>query len=321
MPMKAVVYAKFGSPDALRLTDVEKPVPRDHEILVRTRAVSLNAYDWRHLRADPFMIRFMGAGLFKPKHPILGADVAGQVEAAGVRAGQFRPGDEVFGDVAYGGLAEYLCADESRFVRKPGGLTFEEAAAVPMAGLTALQGLRDKGRIRQGQKVLINGASGGVGSFAVQIAKSYETEVTAVCRTAKMEFVSSLGADHVIDHTKEDVTDSDRKYDLIFDVAAYRSVLAYKRILSPAGTYVLAGGAMARILQLMVRSATGAKNMGVIVAKASQEDLGDLVEMIQAGSVKPMVDRCYSLDSAADAFRYLEEGHARGKVVITVASC
>jgi len=316
--MKAVVYTKFGSPDALQLTDVEKPVPRDREIVIRTRAVSLNAYDWRHLRADPFMIRFMGAGLFKPKHPILGADVAGTVEAAGPHAGQFRTGDEVFGEAGYGGLAEYVCAAEDRFVRKPADLPFEEAAAVPMAGLTALQGLRDKGRIRPGQRVLVNGASGGVGSFAVQIAKSFGAEVTAVCRTSKTDFVRSLGADHVIDYMKEDVTGTGGKYDLIFDVAAYRSILAYKRILSPSGIYVLAGGAMTRILQLMLLSMIGKKNMGVMLAKVNQKDLLELVALIQAGKVKPIVDRRYPLDKAADAFRYLEAGNVRGKVVVTI---
>ena len=316
--MNAIVYEKFGSPDVLRLKDVDKPDPRDHEILVRTRAVSLNAYDWRHLKADPFLFRFMGAGPFKPKHPILGADVAGQVEAVGARAGQFRPGDEVFGEAAYGGLAEYVCADESRSARKPGGLTFEEAAAVPMAGLTALQGLRDHGRIRQGQKVLVNGASGGVGSFAVQIAKFYGTDVTAVCQTAKMEFVSSLGADHVVDHTKEDITRSGRKFDLIFDVAAYRSILAYRRILSPGGTYVLAGGAMPRIFQAMLLSAVKARNIGVMISKTNQKDLDELVKMIQTGKIRPIVDKCFPLDAAADAFRYLLSGRVRGKVVVTV---
>jgi NADPH:quinone reductase-like Zn-dependent oxidoreductase len=316
--MKAVVYSKFGSPDVLELRDVAKPVPRDHMILIRVRAASLNAYDLRHLRADPFLIRFMGAGVFKPRHPILGADVAGTVEAAGSNAGQFRIGDEVFGEAGYGGLAEYACAAEHRFALKPVGLPFEEAAAVPMAGLTALQGLRDHGRIQPGQKVLVNGASGGVGSFAVQIAKSFGAEVTGVCRTSKMEFVRSLGADRVIDHTKEDVTRRGEKYDLIFDVAAYRPIPAYQRILGPAGRYVLAGGAMTRILQLMLLSMTGRRNMRVMVARADPKDLLELAGLIQAGKARPIIDRRYPLDKAADAFRYLEEGSVCGKVVVTI---
>jgi NADPH:quinone reductase-like Zn-dependent oxidoreductase len=204
--MKAMVYTKFGPPDVLQLREVEKPSPKGNELLIKVHAASANAYDWRHLRADPFLMRLMGGGLLKPKHKILGADMAGQVEKVGVNVKQFQPGDEVFGDGGYGGFAEYACVDENRFVLKPADLTFEEAAAVPMAALTALQGLRDKGLIRAGQKILINGASGGVGTFAVQIAKSFDTEVTGVCSTTKMDLVRSIGADHVIDYTQEDVT-------------------------------------------------------------------------------------------------------------------
>lgn len=316
--MKAMVYTKFGSPDVLQLKEVEKPIPKDNEISIRVRAASANPYDWRHLRADPFLIRLMGAGLLKPKHRILGADIAGEVEAAGSRVKQFRAGDAVFGEVSYGGFAEYVCVDENRVILKPADLTFEEAAAVPMAALTALQGLRDKGRIRAGQKVLINGASGGVGSFAVQIAKSFATEVTGVCRTTKMDFVRSMGADHVIDHTREDVTKNKQEYDLIFDMAACRSISQYKRILSPGGIYVLAGGSMARIFQLMLISMTGAKNMGIMVAKMRQEDLLFIMELIHGGKVRPIIDRRYPLNETAEALRYLEEGSACGKVVITV---
>lgn len=316
--MKAIVYTKFGSPDVLQLKEVEKPIPGDHEILIKIRAASANAYDWRHVRADPFLIRLMGAGLLKPTHRILGADMAGQVEAAGSKVTQFHPGDDVFGEGRYGGFAEYACVDENRFVLKPAGLTFEEAAAAPMAALTALQALRDKGRIRAGQKVLINGASGGVGSFAVQIAKAFGTEVTGVCSTAKMDFVRSIGADHVIDYTREDITGNRLQYDLIFDIAAYRSISAYKRILSPGGIYVLAGGSMARILQLMLISLTGVKNMGIIVANVNQKDLLFITELIKEGKVKSMIDKSYPLSETAWALRYLEEGHARGKVVITV---
>ena len=316
--MKAIVYTKFGSPDVLRLTEVEKPIPRDNEILIKVHAASVNAYDWRHLRADPFFIRLMGAGLLKPKHKILGADIAGQVEAVGRNVKQFRPGDDVFGEGSYGGFAEYVCVDESRFVRKPANLTFEEAAAIPMAALTALQGLRDKGHIQAKQRVLINGASGGVGTFAVQIAKSFGAEVTGVCSTAKMDLVRSIGADHVIDYTQEDVTENKQQYDLILDSAAYHSMKKYKRILSSGGIYVLVGGSMARIFQLMVLSMTGVKNMVVMIAKISQADLLFIIELINGGKVKSIIDRRFPLAETAEALRYLEEGHARGKVVITV---
>ena len=258
--MKAIVYTKYGPPDVLHLEEVEKPIPKDNEILIKVHAASVNAYDWRHLRADPFFIRLMGVGLLRPKHKILGADIAGRVEAVGRNVTQFRPGDDVFGEGSYGGFAEFVCVDEKRVVLKPADLTFEEAAAVPMAALTALQGLRDKGQIQAGQKVLINGASGGVGTFAVQIAKSFGTEVTGVCSTAKMDLVRSIGADHVIDYTQEDVTNNGQQYDLIFDNAAYRSISKYRRILSPGGRYVLAGGSMARLFQLMLMSMTGVKN-------------------------------------------------------------
>ena len=316
--MKAIVYTKFGPPDVLQLKEVEKPVPKDNEILIKVHAASANAYDWRHLRADPFFIRFMGAGLLKPKHKILGADMAGRVEAVGSNAKQFQPGDEVFGEGSYGGFAEYACADEKRFVLKPANLTFEEAAAVPMAGLTALQGLRDKGRIQTGQKVLINGASGGVGTFAVQIAKSFGAEVTGVCNTTKMDLVRSIGADHVIDYTREDATKSKQQYDLIFDVAAFRPSSEYRRILSSGGIYVVAGGSIARMFQLMLKSMTGAKNMIVMVANINQKDLLFITELINAGKVRPIIDKRYPLNETAEALRYLEEGHARGKVVITV---
>jgi len=318
--MKAMVYTKFGPPDVLQLREVEKPCPKDNEILIKVHAASANAYDWRHLRADPFLIRLMGAGFLKPKHKILGADMAGRVEAVGGNVKQFQPGDEVFGDGGYGGFAEYACVDENRFVLKPADLTFEEAAAVPMAALTALQGLRDKGLIQAGQKVLINGASGGVGTFAVQIAKSFDTEVTGVCSTAKMDLVGSIGADHVVDYTQEDVTKNGKLYDLIFDVAAYRSISEYKRLLSSGGIYVLAGGSMPRMLQLMLISMTGAKNMRLVIANANQKDLLSIIELMNAGKVKSIIDKRYPLSETAEALRYLEEGHARGKVVISVSS-
>jgi NADPH:quinone reductase-like Zn-dependent oxidoreductase len=318
--MKAMVYTKFGPPDVLQLREVEKPFPKDNELLIKVHAASANAYDWRHLRADPFLIRLMGAGLLKPKHKILGADIAGRVEAVGINVKQFQPGDEVFGDGGYGGFAEYACVDENRFVLKPADLTFEEAAAVPMAALTALQGLRDKGLIQAGQKILINGASGGVGTFAVQIAKSFDTEVTGVCSTTKTDLVRSIGADHVIDYAQEDVTKNGQRYDLIFDIAAYRSTSEYKRILSSGGIYVLAGGSIARIFQLMLKSMTGVKNMRLVVANVNQKDLLIIRELLRAGKVRSIIDKRYPLSETAEALRYLEEGHARGKVVISVSS-
>ena len=316
--MKAIVYTKFGSPDVLQLKEVEKPTPKDNEILIKVHAASVNAYDRRHLRADPFLIRLMGAGFLKPKHKIIGADIAGQVEAAGSNVKQFQIGDEVFGEGSYGGFAEYVCVDENRFVLKPANLTFEEAAAVPMAAITALHGLRDKGQIQRGQKVLINGASGGVGTFAVQIAKSFEAEVTGVCSAAKMDFVRSIGADQVIDYTQEDVTKNGQQYDLIFDIAAYRSILEYKHILSSSGIYVLAGGSMARIFQLMFISMTGVKNMRLQGPNINQKDLLFIIELLKVGKVKSIIDKRYPLNETAEALRYLEEGHARGKVVISV---
>ena len=317
--MKAIVYTKFGPPEVLQLKEVEKPIPKDNELLIKVHAASANAYDWRHLRADPFLIRLMGAGFLKPKHKILGADIAGEVEEVGKNVKQFQPGDNVFGEGSYGGFAEYVCVDENRFVLKPADLTFEEAAAVPMAALTALQGLRDKGQIQTGQKVLINGASGGVGSFAVQIAKYFKAEVTGVCSTKKINFVRSIGADHVIDYTQEDVTKNNQHYDLIFDTAAYHSISDYKRILSSSGIYVLAGGSMTRIFQLMlISSITGVKNMGIMVANINQKDLLFITELIKEGKVRPVIDKCYPLNETAEALRYLEKGHASGKVVITV---
>ena len=316
--MKAIVYRKFGSPDVLHLEEVEKPVPKDCEISVRVHAASLNAYDWRHLRASPFFMRLMGAGFLRPKHRILGADIAGRVEAVGRNVTQFRPGDDVFGEGSYGGFAEFVCVDEKRVVPKPADLAFDEAAAVPMAGLTALQGLRDKGKIQAGQKVLINGASGGVGTFAVQIARSFGTEVTGVCSTAKTDLVRSIGADHVIDYTQEDVTKNGQLYDLIFDIAAFRSISKYRRILAPGGRYVLAGGSMGRFFQLMLMSMTGVKNMGLMVANVNQKDLLFLIDLMKGGKVRSIIDKRYPLSETAEALRYLEDGHARGKVVITV---
>lgn len=323
--MKAIVYHKYGSPDVLKLGEVEKPTPNDDEVLIKVRAAALNAADWRLLRGEPFLVRLMAGGLRKPKNTILGADVAGRVEAVGSNVTKFRPGDEVFGDISgsgWGGFAEYVCAPETTLAPKPANLSFEEAAAVPMAAVTALQGLRDEGQIQPGQKVLINGASGGVGTFAVQIAKSFGADVTAVCSTTKMDMARSLGADHVIDYTQEDFTQNGRRYDLILAVNGYHPLSAYKRTLSPTGIYVMAGGSMAQIFQALLLgpwiSMTGSKKMRALTAKPNAKDLAFLKELLEADKVVPVIDRRYPLSEVPEAIRYLEEGHARGKVIITV---
>ena len=320
--MKAIVYTKYGSPDVLQLKEMEKPTPRDDEVLVKIHAASVNAYDWHFLTADIFLIRFMSGGILKPKDTRLGADIAGRVEAVGRNVKQFRPGDEVFGDIGHGGFAEYACAPENRLALKPSNLSFEEAAAVPMAALTALQGLRDEGQVQPGQKVLINGASGGVGTFAVQIAKLFGAEVTAVCSPRNLDQARSIGADHVIDYTREDFTKNGQQYDLIFAANGYHSLSAYKRALAPKGIYLMAGGTMAQIFEAMLlgswMSEKGGKKTGGVAAKIDQKDLGSIKELIEAGKVKPVIDRRYPLSEAAEALRYLGAGHARGKVIITM---
>ena len=321
--MKAIVYTKYGSPDVLQFKEVEKPVPKDNEVLVRVHAASLNAGDLHFLRGEP-LLRLTTGGLLKPKHKILGDDIAGRVEAVGRNVKQFQPGDEVFGISDFGAFAEYRCVkkSEDRLVLKPANVSFEEAATVPMAAIPALQGLRDKGQIQSGQKVLINGASGGVGTFAVQIAKSFGAEVTAVCSTRKMDMVRSIGADHVIDYTQEDFTKSEERYDLILAVGGYHPILDYKRALSPEGIYVCTGGSLAQYFQAMLLgpliSMMGSKKMGSALGKPNQKDLVFLIELFEAGKVVPVIDRRYTLSEVAEALRYLEEGHARGKVVITV---
>jgi NADPH:quinone reductase-like Zn-dependent oxidoreductase len=322
--MKAIVYTKYGSADVVQLKEIEKPAPKDNEVLVKVLAASLNAYDWHFLSADIFLIRF-GGGFFKPKNTRLGADMAGRVEAVGKNVQQFKPGDEVYGDIGAwgnGAFAEYICVPEKAFALKPTNLSFEQAAAVPMAGLTALQGLRDAGQIRAGQKVLINGASGGVGTFAVQIAKYYGAEVTAVCSTEKMALVHSLGADHVIDYTKEDFTKNGQKYDLILAVNGYHPISAYKRALAPKGMYMMAGGSVAQIFQGILlgkqMSESNGRNLGAVTAKINQKDLGILKELLEAGKITPVIDRCYPFSEAREALRYLGEGHASGKIVITM---
>jgi NADPH:quinone reductase-like Zn-dependent oxidoreductase len=322
--MKAIVYKKYGSPDVLELNEVEKHSPKDDEVLVKVYAASVNAYDWHFLSADIFLIR-LTSGLLKPKNPRLGADMAGGIEAVGKNVTQFKPGDEVFGDIGAwgnGSFAEYVCVPEVAFALKPVNLSFEEAAAVPMAALTALQALRDQGQIQPGHKVLINGASGGVGTFAVQIAKTFGAEVTAVCSARNLDQARSLGADHVIDYTKEDFTQNGQQYDLILGVNGYHPLSSYKRALTPKGIYVMAGGSPGQIFQAVLlgswMSTTGGKKMGSITAKSSQKDLAILKELIEAGKVVSVIDKSFPLSETAEALRYLGAGHARGKVVITV---
>jgi NADPH:quinone reductase-like Zn-dependent oxidoreductase len=321
--MKAIVYHTYGSPDVLKLEEVQTPTPKENEILVKVYAAATAAGDWHLLRADPFLVRLM-YGLLTPKYKILGADVAGRVEAVGRNVTQFQPGDEVYGDLSlcgFGAFAEYVAAPESAFALKPTNLTFEEAAAVPVSAVTALLGLRE-GNIQAGQKVLINGASGGVGTFAVQIAKAFGAEVTAVCSTSKVELVRALGADHVIDYTKEDFTKNGERYDLILAANGYQPLSAYQRALTPQGRYVMTGGATAQMFEAMLlgswRSKKGGQKLGNILVKPSQKDLLAVKALIEAGKVTPVIDRRYSLRGVPDAIRYVEAGHAKGKVVITV---
>jgi NADPH:quinone reductase-like Zn-dependent oxidoreductase len=322
--MRAIVYHTYGSPDVLQLEEVAKPTPKDDEVLIHVYAASANAADWHFLSADIFLVR-LNAGLLKPKRQILGADVAGRVEAVGSTVTQFQPGDEVFGDLSLSGrgtFAEYVCAREDAVVVKPANVTFEEAASVPLAAVTALQALRDKGQIQSGQKVLINGASGGVGTFAVQLTKSFGAEVTAVCSTRNVDLVRSLGADHVIDYTQADFTTQGQRYDLILAANGYRSIFDYRRALTPEGRYVMTGGTMAQFGQAVLLgpllSMTGKNKMGNILARPNQRDLVVIKELLEAGKVKPVIDRRYPLREVPDAMRYLGEGHATGKVVITV---
>lgn len=322
--MKAIVYTQYGSPAVLEFKDVEKPMPKDDEILIQVYAASVNSGDLHLLKADPFLVR-LSSGLLKPKNTILGADIAGRVEAVGTNVKRFKPGDEVFGDISgcgWGGFAEYVCAREDALALKPAKLTFEQAAAVPMAGVTALQGLRSKGRVQPGQKVLINGASGGVGTFAVQIAKSFGAEVTAVCSTGNMDMVRSIGADHVIDYTQENFTQNGHRYDLIIAANGYHPISDYRRVLTPKGTYVMTGGSEAQLFEAMLRgpwiSRSGSQKMGNLLARPNQEDLAFMKELLEAGKVVPVIDKRYPLIETAEAVRYLDEGHAKGKVVITV---
>jgi NADPH:quinone reductase-like Zn-dependent oxidoreductase len=325
-PMKAVVYCDYGVAN-LKFQDVEKPTPADDQLLVRVRAASVNPLDWHFVEGTPFMMRALAAGLRKPKETQLGVDFAGTVEAVGKNVTKFKPGDEVFGGRT-GAFADYVCVRESRAVAlKPASITFEQAASVPIAAITALQALRDKGEIQAGQKVLINGASGGVGTFAVQIAKSYGAEVTGVCSTRNLDLVRSLGADHIIDYTKEDFTKTDQPYDVIIDNVGNRSLSECRRALKPKGILVLVGGGganeqgligpMAKPIKAMLLSPFVSQKVGMILAELNHDDLAFLADLMQSGKMKPVIDRTYKLSDVPEAIKYVEQGHARGKVVIT----
>ena len=322
--MKAAVYTRYGSPDVVQIKDVEKPVPKDNEVLIEVRAASVNPLDWHFMRGTPYFVRIL-AGLRKPKITRLGVDVAGQVEAVGRNVTQFKPGDAVFGSCR-GAFAEYVCTSESTLVMKPDNVTFEQAASAPVAAFTVLQGLRDKGQIQPGQKVLINGAAGGVGTFAVQIAKSFGADVTGVCSTRNVDMVRSIGADRVIDYTREDFTKSGQRYDLIFDSVGNHSLLACRRVLNPKGIYIAVGGPsgrwmigpLARGITAPVLSRFVSQKLAMVLARPNKEDLTIMHELMETGKVTSVIDKRYRLSEVPEAIRYLEEGHARGKVVITL---
>src|SRR5437773_1485537 len=326
-PMKAIVYCDYGVAN-LKLEEIEKPIPNDDQILVRVRAASVNPYDWHFAEGTPYVMRAMGVGLRKPKDTRLGVDFAGTVEAVGKNVTQFKPGDEVFGGRG-GAFAQYVCPRATRAVAlKPARASLEDAASVNIAGITALQAMRDKGKVQLGQKVLINGASGGVGTFAVQIAKSFGADVTGVCSTRNVDLVRSLGADHVIDYTKEDFAKGEQRYDVILDNVPNHSLSECRQILNPNGKYVMIGGGgpndnrwigpFGRVIHTLILSPFINQKMGMMMADANQNDLTILGDMMQSGKLKPVIDRTYKLDQVPDAIRYLEEGHARGKVVINV---
>lgn len=319
--MKAIVYTKYGPPDVLELQEIDKPVPNDDDVLVKVHAASINFGDTALVRGKPFMIRLMGYGVVKPKYQIVGTDIAGQVEAVGLNIKQFQAGDEVFGDIGdcgLGAFAEYVSVPESALTSKPVNMSFEEAASVPQAAVVALQGLRNEGQIQGGQKVLINGASGGIGTFAVQIAKSYGTEVTGVCSTRNVDLVRSIGADHVIDYTQQDFTQNGHRYDLIFDIAANRSVSDNLRGLSPTGIYVACAFNPSSLFLGPMMSRKAGKKVRQLSHKPNADDLVFMKELLESGKVVPVIDRCYPLRDVPDAVRYLEKGQHHGKVVITM---
>jgi NADPH:quinone reductase-like Zn-dependent oxidoreductase len=317
--MKAITYKKYGEPtDVLELREVKKPEPKENEVLVKVHAASVNMADLAFVRGKPFLIRMMGSGLFRPKNEILGMDIAGQVESVGANCEHLQPGEDVYGEISecgWGGFAEYVCVPEDALVSKPVNLTHQQAAAVPQASVVALQGLRDHGRIHAGQKVLINGASGGIGTFAVQIAKSFGAEVTGVCSTRNIDFVRSIGAGYVIDYTKEDFTKSRKRYDLILDIVASRPMAEIEPVLTPAGSYVLTGGDMSRIIQV---SMSKNKQMKNFTAMVNQEDLVYMKELIESGKVVPVIDKEYPLWETPQAIQYYGERLSRGKIIITI---
>jgi NADPH:quinone reductase-like Zn-dependent oxidoreductase len=318
--MKAIIYEKYGTPDVLHLREVAKPTPNDDQILIKVAAASVNALDWHMLTADIFLVRLGGGGFLKPARPILGADVAGTVEAVGKNITLFKPGDEVYGGIGRGGFAEYALGKEKQLVHKPANLTFEQAAAVPVAGLTALQGLRDVGKIQAGQDVLINGAAGGVGTFAIQVAKNYGAKVTAVCSARNQEQALRLGADQVIDYAKENFTQSGKQYDLIFAVNGYHSLADYKKALKPQGIYVTAGGKTKQIFDSLLfgkwMSEKNGRTLTKVSANISRQDLLTISEMLASGKIVPVIDKTYPLSETAEALRYLGAGHARAKLII-----
>ncbi len=323
--MRAIVRDRYGSPDVLELQELDQPIPADDEVLVRVRAASANPADWHYLRGLPYIMRPQ-SGLTKPRNSVLGRDIAGEVEAVGKNVTRFRPGAAVFGDVETGGFAEYASVSEDLLAPKPANVSPEEAAAVPLAGLAALQGLRDAAGVQPGQEVLIIGASGGVGTFAVQIAKHLGARVTGVCSTRNVELVRSLGADEVVDYTREDFIQSGRRYDVVFQLAGTSSPSHCRRVLTPKGTLVLSSGEsdgrwigpLDRIVKAAALSPFVSQKLRSFLAKPDQGDLQLLKELVEAGEVKPVIDRTYPLAETPEAIRYLEQGHARGKVVITV---
>ena len=320
--MKAIVYRCYGSPDVLEYEDVEKPIPADDEVLVRVQAASVNPLDWHYMRGSPYIMR-LGSGLGAPEDPRLGVDFAGTVEAVGGNVSEFRPGDEVFGGRT-GAFAEYLTVPADRaLVHKPANVTFEQAASVPIAAITALQALRDKGKVKPGQKVLINGASGGVGTFAVQIAKSFGAEVTGVCSTRNVDMVRSIGADHVIDYKKEDYTESGQQWDLIIDMVGNHSLLGNRKALTPEGIFVIVGGPagdwlgpLSAPVKAMILSPFVGQEFVMLMAQMRKEDLTTLADLMRAGEVTSVIDRRFPLSEVPEAIRYSEEGHARGKIII-----
>ncbi len=324
--MKAIVRHEYGSPDVLALEEVEEPKVGDHDVLVNVHAASVNASDVELLTAHPLYVRLVGFGFWKPKVLILGSDIAGQVEAVGSNVTQFQPGDAVLADTFHHGLAgfaEYVAVPESApLVHKPESLTFEDAAAFPQAAVIALQGIRDEGRVQAGHQVLINGAGGGAGTFAVQLAKSLGAEVTAVDRGSKLDMLRSIGADHVIDYTREDFAEKGRLYDLVLDLAAHRSIFDTKRVLSPKGVYAMVGGSMVSLLRTLAFgpwiSKAGSKKMGLLAVRPNRKDLVSVTELVAEGTLKSVIDQGYPLSQAAEALRYLGAGHASGKVVITM---